>query len=143
MKWTFLNFLGFYEKKPLQKGKGSQKLLRQTKKPWTYLKMLWKRNKNFKAIWVVLGHLKLKIFFVGQPWSTFFRDLGPLNCFSAATILSLDSIDNAVCDMFTILTRNCKLSLKIMDFVFGKALKSWILFSVISDCNLTVSRGFS
>ena len=35
-------------------------------------------HKTFKAIWAVLGHLKPKIFSVGQPWwPTFFRDLAP------------------------------------------------------------------
>ena len=46
------------------------------------------KNKNFNAIWAVLGHSKSKIFSVGQPWwLTFFPDLGSPNYFSAATAL--------------------------------------------------------
>ena len=67
----------FFEfwKKPLLKEKGSQEFLDEQKKPWTYLKMFRKKNKNFKVVWAVLGHSKLKILF-GQPWKVF-QHFGP------------------------------------------------------------------
>ena len=44
--------------------------------------------KNFKAVLTLLGHSKSKIFSVGLHWwSTFFRDLGPPNYFSAGMAL--------------------------------------------------------
>ena len=95
LNWTFLNFMDFYEKKkPLQKEKSWEKLFRRTRKSWTYLKIFRKKQKNFKAIWAVLGHSKPKIFSIGQPWwLTFFGDLAPTptppspNYFSTATVL--------------------------------------------------------
>ena len=49
-------------KKPLLKGKGTQKLSWQTRNTLKKLKMFWKKHKTLKAIWAVLGHLKPKKF---------------------------------------------------------------------------------
>ena len=53
---------------PCQKKKVYINYFDEQEKPWRYLKVFQKRNKNFKATGVVLGYLKPKIFFVGQPF---------------------------------------------------------------------------
>ena len=98
LNWNFLNFPDFYEKSPCKKKKVRESCLEEQQKSGTYLKMLWKKHKNLKAILAVLGHLKFKTFFVGQPWwLTSFRDLDhppppppPPNYFSAATALNIN-----------------------------------------------------
>ena len=65
-------------KKYRYKKKISKNCFDGQEKFWTYLKMFRKNHKNFKAIWVILGYSKPKIFSVGQPcWQTIFCDLGP------------------------------------------------------------------
>ena len=88
LNWTFLKFLDFCEKIPLQKEQDSQKLFWRARKILNIFKNVPEKRKNFKAIWVVLADSKPKLFSVGQPWwPTFFWDLGHPNYFSAATAL--------------------------------------------------------
>ena len=81
-------------KKILVKKKVCVNYFDEQQKPWMFFKIFQKKNnKNFKAICVVLGYSKPKIFFVGQPWlPTFFQTLPPPplppNYFSAATAYS-------------------------------------------------------
>ena len=84
LNWTFLKFLDFYEKIPLQKEQDSQKLLLMNKKNSEHFKIVPGKRKNFKAIWVVLARLKPKILSVGQPW---WPRPWPPNCFGAALAL--------------------------------------------------------
>ena len=90
LNWAFLNFLDFYEKNPCNKKKVGKNCFDEQEKSWTYLKIFRKKHKNFKAIWAVLGHSKLKTFSVGQPWwLTFFEDPPPstisvLRCYGPA-----------------------------------------------------------
>ena len=65
-------------KKPLWKEKGLQQFFWRTRKTQSIFKNVSQKNKNFKAIWAVLGHSKPKILSVGQPWwLIFFRDFVP------------------------------------------------------------------
>ena len=73
--WTapFFIFLGCYEKTLVKRKRFAKKF---PEKIW---KCSRKKQKPFKEIWDILGHLKPTIFSVGQPWPTFFRDFGPKN----------------------------------------------------------------
>ena len=65
-------------KNPSIKKKVPKNCFDEQEKSWAYLKIFRKKPKNFKAIWVALGHSKPKIFSVDQPWwPTFFRYFGP------------------------------------------------------------------
>ena len=78
LKWLFLNFPDFYEKSPCKKKKACKNCFDEPEKSRTYLKILRKKHKNFKAILAALGHPKSKIFSVGELWwPTFFRDVAP------------------------------------------------------------------
>ena len=68
MNWTFLKFLDFYEKIPLEKVEDSQKLFWPTRKIRNIFKNVPEKRKNFKTIIVALAHSNPKSFFVGQPW---------------------------------------------------------------------------
>ena len=81
-------FLDFYEKNLCKKEKGCKNRFYKQEKSWTCLKMFQNSTKIWTA-WAVLGHSKPTFYSVGQPrWPTFFRGLGPLNYFSAATALT-------------------------------------------------------
>ena len=73
-----LIFWIFMKKNPCKKKKVPINCFGEQEKPWIFLKILQKKNKNFKAIWAVLEYSKPKIFFVGQLWwPTFFQTLLP------------------------------------------------------------------
>ena len=61
-------------KNPCKKEKVRKNCFGEQEKSWTYLKMFWKKHKNLKAIWALLGHSKPKIFSIGQH---FFKTLAP------------------------------------------------------------------
>ena len=77
------------KKHPCKKHKIRKKFFNKQEKLWTYLKIFWKKRKDFKANWVVLAHSKPKIFFLGQSWADIYMRPcpSPLNYFSAATAL--------------------------------------------------------
>ena len=53
-----LNFLDFYEKNPCKKKKVRINYFDEQEKPWIFFKIFQKKNKNFKAICVVLDYSK-------------------------------------------------------------------------------------
>ena len=55
----FLNFPDFYEKSPCKKEKVGKNCFDEQEKSLTYLKMLRKKHKNFKATLAVLGHSEI------------------------------------------------------------------------------------
>ena len=87
--WTFLSFLDAYEKNPCKKKKDGKNCFEEQKIPWTYLKIFWKKQKNFKAIWGVLGHSKLKFSPSPNHGGRHFFETLPSNLFSTATALDL------------------------------------------------------
>ena len=67
--------MGFLSKNPSKNKKVHKNCFDKQEKSSTYLKMFWKKQKKFKAIWAVLGNSETKIFSVGQPWwPTFFQE---------------------------------------------------------------------
>ena len=74
---------------PCEKKKARKNCFDEQEKLWTFLKMF--RKKSFQSHLSRFRPFKPKSFSVSQPWlSTFFRDLGYPNYFSASTPVHSD-----------------------------------------------------
>ena len=95
--WTepFLNFWIFMKKYPCKKNKIRKNCFDKQEKFWTYLKMFWKKRKNFKANWVLLAHSKPNFFPSANHGGRHLFYLGP------PTILQL--LRSWVCKMLQLL----------------------------------------
>ena len=113
--------MGFLSKNPSKNKKVHKNYFDKQKKSSTYLKMFWKKQKKFKAIWAVLGNSETKIFSVGQPWwPTFFQESNAHSYMAQNhSHVGLKVLKKFDCEWWKVLKNFSSLT------VFKKAIKQW------------------